>query len=341
MASRKVRLGAPSPREGATSREILIEIPVDAAALDGTRAGPGGQEEPLEAIFAHLVNIVLPIAACVFVGYLLARLNVPFDRPMHGKLVHNVGFPSLIMVHLTQGHVAFGEFVTMLGAAFVMVASFFAAAAVILRFARLPFRSFVSPLSLNNVGSIGIPAAALAIGPGGTSYAFAFLVVVLLGIFTYGHWLPKGSVSFREIVTSPVLIAIVIALALLGTGTGLPKPAEDALGILGGLTIPLQLLILGHSLATLGIGALQRGGMLAVAHLAVSLVIGFGLAALFGFTGIERQIFLLMSIMPVSAVTYIFVEIYDPDHAPEVASLILVSTLLTVVSLPLVIAYGF
>jgi hypothetical protein len=38
--------------------------------------------------------------------------------------------------------------------------------------------------------------------------------------------------------------------------------------------------------------------------------------------------------------TYLFVELYTPEHAPDAASLILVSTLLTVLVLPIVLTYG-
>jgi hypothetical protein len=43
--------------------------------------------------------------------------------------------------------------------------------------------------------------------------------------------------------------------------------------------------------------------------------------------------------MPVSVATYLFIELYSPEHARDVASLILVSTLLTVFVLPVVLTY--
>jgi predicted permease len=46
-----------------------------------------------------------------------------------------------------------------------------------------------------------------------------------------------------------------------------------------------------------------------------------------------------MCLMPVSVATYLFVELYTPERAPDAASLILVSTLLTVLVLPVVLTY--
>jgi len=49
-------------------------------------------------------------------------------------------------------------------------------------------------MSLNNTGNIGLPVALLAFGAAGLSYAFALMVVVLLGVFT---WCPRCSPSWR------------------------------------------------------------------------------------------------------------------------------------------------
>jgi predicted permease len=287
-------------------------------------------------LFGHIVNVVLPIALCVLVGYALAVLKLPFDRKMIGSLVQNVGYPALILSHLTSGSVSLSSFMEMVGAALAALTTFVVVAAVFLRVIGLPLRAFIAPMSLNNVGNIGLPVAALAIGDAGLSYSLAFVVVVLLGIFTYGTWVPRGEISLRGVLTSPVIYAIAIALLLLGLHLHLPKPLASAFEILGDLAIPLMLLTLGHTLATLTIASVGRGAMLAGFHLLMSLATAFGLAALFGFSGIERDALVLMCMMPVSVATYLFVELYTPEYARDVASLILVSTLLTVFVLPAV-----
>jgi predicted permease len=73
--------------------------------------------------------------------------------------------------------------------------------------------------------------------------------------------------------------------------------------ILGGFAIPLMLLTLGHTLATLTVASIGRGLMLACFHLVMALATGFGPANLFGFTGIERGVFILTCLMPVSVAT--------------------------------------
>lgn len=101
-----------------------------------------------------------------------------------------------------------------------------------------------------------------------------------------------------------------------------------------------MLLTLGHTLATLLLSGIARGALLAGFHLVMASATGFGLATLVRFSGTERGIFILMCLMPVSVATYLFVELYTPERAPDTASLILVSTLLTVLVLPLVLTYA-
>ena len=283
--------------------------------------------------------MVLPVLICVLVGFTLARLDQPFDHKMVGRLVANIGYPTLVLAHLADQHVALEAFLEFLLAAAVAVACFGVIGLGFLVALRLPVRAFLSPLMLNNVGNIGLPMSIFAFGDQGLAYAVAFLVVVVVGIFTIGIWVPQGRVSFGDVLRTPVIYAVAIALVLMATDTRLPTPIDDAFTILGGLAIPLMLLTLGHTLATLRTGALWRGGYLALFHLAMAAGVAFALVHLFNLEGTARGVFILQCVMPVSVATYLYVEMYQNEHAQEVAGLILISTLLAMIVLPLVLTF--
>ena len=63
-------------------------------------------------------------------------------------------------------------------------------------------------MMLNNVGNIGLPVTALAFGDQGLAYSLAFVVVVLVGIFTIGIWLPMGKVTLGDLAKKPVIYAV-------------------------------------------------------------------------------------------------------------------------------------
>ena len=284
-------------------------------------------------------TVIGPVLLCVLIGFGFAKAKLPFDPKMVNGLVANVGYPTLILAHLADRHVTLGTFLDLMLAAVVAVAFFGVIGLLFLKLAGFPARSFLSPMMLNNVGSIGLPVSALAFGDAGLAQSLAFLVVVLVGIFTIGMWLPMGKFTFKSLLTSPAIYAVALTLVLLATDTKLPGILDKTFEILGGLAIPLMLLTLGYTLTTLKVGALGRGILLSVFHLVMAASVTFVLVRLFGFTGTERGVFILQCMVPVSVATYLWVHIYDPDRAPEVASFILVSTVLSVVVLPLVLTF--
>jgi malate permease and related proteins len=290
-------------------------------------------------MIVHVGGVVLPVLLCVLVGYGLAWFKVPFENKVVGGLVANVGYPALILSHLTKQHVALGTFLDMMLAALASVVCFAVIGYALLKLLRLPIRGFLSPMMLSNVGNVGLPICLLAFGNQGLAYALAFVVVVLVGIFTVGMWLPMGKVTWGDLAQKPVIYAVALTILLMATETGLPTPIDHMLDILGGLTIPLMLLTLGHTLATLNTGLIRRGAVLAVLHLAMAACVAWALSHLFGFTGIERGVFIVQCVMPVSVATYLWVDRYDQEDAPGVAGFILVSTLLTVIVLPVVLTY--
>ena len=269
-------------------------------------------------------NVLLPVLLCVLIGYGLARIKVPYDNKMVGGLVANVGYPTLILSHLEGQHVDLGAFLQMMLAATAAILCFAAIGYLFIRLVGLPQRAFLSPMMLNNVGNVGLPVTALAFGDKGLTFGLAYVVVVMLGLFTVAIWIPMGRATFSDLLKKPVIYAVLLSLVLMGTGARLPEVIDRCFTILGGLAIPLMLLTLGHTLATLKVGHLVRGAYLAAFHLVM----------VFGFEETARKVFILQTLMPASVATYLWVETYYSERAPEVAGFILISTLLALFSLP-------
>lgn len=293
----------------------------------------------MTTVLYHVFNVILPILLCIAVGFGLARFKQPFDNRMVTSLMANVGYPSLILSHLLGHTVNLQVFFQMMLAALLAVTCFALIWVCILRLLGLSLRVFLSPLSLNNVGNIGLPVCALAVGSQGISYGLAFVVVIIVLTFTVSQWVTSGNYSLRKLVSSPAVYAALLAVWMLMAGMTFPQPVMDSLNILGGLAIPLMLITLGYSLATLELGSLWFALRMALLHLVVAAMVAYGLAAVFGFSGAARSVFIIQCLMPVSAASYLWVEMYRPQEAPAVAGLILVTTLLTIIVLPLALSY--
>ncbi len=293
----------------------------------------------MEHLFLNVFNVVLPVLICAGIGYGLALTNASFDNKVIGGIVSKVGYPTLIISHLTATKLDVGTFLDMMSAAALAVAGFGVLGFVALRALRLPVRAFLTPLMHGNVGNIGLPITLLALGDAGMAYTMAFVVVVLISIFTVGMWIPAGEFSPRKLATSPIIYAVAASLILMATGISLPQPVAKSFDILGGLSIPLMLLTLGHTLATLRITSLGRAVLLTGLHLVMAVGIASALVWLFGFTGAERGALILCCLMPSSVATYLFIDQHVPEYGPDVAGFILVSTLTTVLVLPVALSY--
>jgi malate permease and related proteins len=290
-------------------------------------------------MIVNVSGVILPIILCVLVGFGLAKARIPFDNKMVGSLGSTVGYPTLVLSHLT-GHAALlGDLLTIMLASVAVVVCFGVVSFVLLRVLGFPVRAYLSPMMINNVGNVGLPVSALAFGDQGLALSMGFVVVLLVAVFSVGIAVPMGRVNFGALLRQPVIYAIILALVLMATGTDLPKPIDSAFDILGGLAIPLMLLTLGHTLATLTIGAVSRGLSLALIHLVMAAGVAILLSWLFAFDGLVHSVFVLNCMMPVSVATYLWVDRYVPDEAPGVAGLILFSTLLSVIALPAVLTF--
>ncbi|WP_109312235.1 AEC family transporter [Ruegeria sp. AU67] len=293
----------------------------------------------MDHLFLNVLNVVLPVLICAGIGYALAAIKAPFDNKVIGGIVSRVGYPTLIISHLSTTKIAVGTFLDVMTAAALAIAGFGVLGFLALKTMRLPVRAFLTPLMHGNVGNIGLPIALLALGDAGMAYTMGFVVVVLISIFTVGMWIPAGEFSPRKLVTSPIIYAVILSLILMASGSSLPQPLAKSFDILGGLSIPLMLLTLGHTLATLRIKSLGRAVLLTVLHLVMAIAIASALVWVFGFTGAERGAVILCCLMPSSVATYLFIDQHVPEYGPDVAGFILVSTLVTIIVLPVALSY--
>jgi len=84
--------------------------------------------------------------------------------------------------------------------------------------------------------------------------------------------------------------------------------------------------------------SLGRSLILSFVRLALGLSAGLLLTTLLGVEGLTRKVLVLQASMPVGVLNYLFAQRYA--RSPEqVASLVLVSTLVSVVSIPMLLAW--
>jgi predicted permease len=229
---------------------------------------------------------------------------------------------------------ALGNFALAAIASFV---GFAVLGAPILLALKMPVRTYLSTLMFPNMGNMGLPICLFAFGDAGLVLAVIYFSVAAVAHYTIGVWLLSGERTPTRLFKTPLVYAAGAALIFQGLGATPPGWLANTASLLGGITIPLLLLTLGVSLATTKVSHLVRGSGIAVLRLSIGFAVGLAISAAFGFTGVERGVVILECTMPVAVFSYLLASRFD--RAPEdVAGAIAVSTGLSVITLPLILA---
>ncbi|MDA0652144.1 MAG: AEC family transporter [Proteobacteria bacterium] len=290
------------------------------------------------ALISELSAIVLPIFICAGIGLLWPRTGQKFDSDLVSTLVYKISVPCLIIAIFAKVSLTPDAVAAVAGAALVIYLVTAAVAALVLRLVRLPMPSYLPSLMFPMVGSMGLPICLFAFGEDGLALALVFFTLGAIGTFTIGAAIAAGRVSYAKLISEPAIWAAVIAIGLLWLDLTPPKWILDTTSLLGGMAIPLQLIALGSSLAQFRVSSLPRGVSLSFLRLALGYGAGFGIAELFDLEGVVRAVVILQSAMPVAVSNYLFAVVYKREPA-EVAGMILISTGITFVTLPLLLIY--
>jgi predicted permease len=289
-------------------------------------------------VILELLSVVAPVFVVALVGLAWARSGAHFDEVSISRLVLNVGIPCLVFRSLTSLDVPPAELARMAGLAAAAMSIFAGAGFLILKAMRLPVHTFLGPLAFSNSGNIGLPICLFAFGEAGLALGMAYFAVSSTCHVVLGGPLFSGSFSARPFLRSPLTWAVLITTAVIASGLAIPTWVERTTTLLGDIAIPLMLLTLGVSLSKMHPRSLGRSFTLSFVRLGLGLGAGLLLTALFGLEGLTRKVLILQASMPVGVLNYLFAQRYG--RSPEqIASLVLVSTLVSVVSIPVLLAW--
>lgn len=287
-------------------------------------------------MFPQLVNIIAPVFIVATTGYFWVRFGGRTDTSLITSLVTLIGTPCLVFSTLVNTSTEAGNFAEIAGLAALALIVFLLLGSLILRLAKLPFHTYLPALMFGNSGNLGLPLCLFAFGQEGLAMAIAFFTVSAIGNFTIGNWIASGAASPAKVLKTPIIYAVGAALLVMQFKVPVPLWLSDTTSLLGGLTIPLMLLALGMSLASLSHKRLGRAGLLAVLRLALGIAVGFTLAWAFDLEGAARGVIIIQCSMPVAVFNFLFAAEHGRE-ADAVAAMVLVSTVCAFALLPILL----
>lgn len=206
-----------------------------------------------------IVTQMIILFILVIIGYFLSKkkmMDADFDRKL-SALVINVTCPSLILSSVMGDTlpdksfiiplliVGFATYVILIGGAFLLPHY------LPVKVSDRGIYSFM--LAFGNVGFIGYPIVASIFGPSAVFYASILNFPSTLLVFVFGTLFisgGQGKIRFDwRTLYCPAMIASYLSILIVVTGWIPPKVLSTPFVLLGNITIPAALLIVGSAIA--------------------------------------------------------------------------------------------
>ena len=289
-------------------------------------------------MLSDLFSIIAPVFICAGIGFTWIKLGQPYDVNFVTLLVTNIGVPCLVFYSLTNTDLHPGAFESMAFMSVAVIATSGILAVLVLNAFGIEKKTFLSSLMFSNCGNMGLPLCLLAFGEPGLVLAIVFFTISAIAQFTIGITITSGTMSVIGLFKIPILYAVILAMVFLSLNLEPLEFIANTTRILGGMCIPLMLITLGVSLVRLRIAALCRSTIFSLLRLVFGFGVGVGLTELLGIEGLEQDVLIVQSAMPVAVFNYLFAQRYK--RAPEeVAGMVAISTAISFITLPALMWY--
>jgi malate permease and related proteins len=291
----------------------------------------------MAAMLHTLLAALVPLTAIIGLGYGWVGLGRPFDSATLGQLALNVGMPCLALTALASAPVPVTAFCSSAAAALVCLVVLAGAGAAALTLARLRLQTYLPSVTWGNAGFLGVPLALYAFGQSGLGYAVVFSAVSNAFNTVFSQTISAGTARPGVLARTPLIYAIAIGALLQALHLRLPESVERGVSLLGGIAVPLMLMMVGASIARVRARSLPRTVVFSLSRSLGGGMVGFVVAVLFGLSPTARNVLILQCAMPVAVSSYVFAQHWNNDPE-EVAALVAVSTWLAALSMPLMLA---
>lgn len=285
-----------------------------------------------------VLEIVAPVGLLGSIGFIWVRTGHEYRMEFITRLSMTLSVPALIFTALMKTTIdpsALTALTLASIAAYLVLSGVFW---VLLRVGRLSQRTFLAPMIFGNTGNVGLPLALFAFGEAGFAYAVVVFAVMAIFSFTAGVWLVSGGGTPLRALKEPVTWATLLGALFLWQGWHTPTWLTNALSLLGQIAIPVMLITLGVAVARLNAGHLGKAFLLSMMRAAVCAGVAVAVGLWLELEPVAFAVLVLQVTTPVAVTSYMLAEKYGAD-SDAVAGLVIASTILSVVSLPLTLAF--
>lgn len=296
-----------------------------------------------------MVEVMLTLFAILVVGYIAARLGYmggEFDKKL-SSLVINFTCPSLILSSAMTGELPDRRLILPLLGISTLTYIILAGVALFLpRYLthKKDDEGIVGfALMFGNVGFMGYPVVASIFGHQAVFYAAVLNVINTFAVFTIGTILIEGDLGDKKhfqkkVLYSTPMLSAYLAMLIVALGIdNIPGLISQPLTMIGNITVPAALLIIGSSMSQLSLRTMLGNPTVYVTTLFRLFLIPLGfyyLCMVLGFDQYVVSINTIVIAMPVATYGTILCLKYNRDTT-LITEITLITTLLSMLTIPL------
>ncbi len=246
--------------------------------------------------------------------------------------------PCLILSSLSKKHIELSVAGNVFIALVLIMVLSAALTLIILKKLNLESATFLPPVLFANTGNMGLPIVFYAFGQDGLTLAILYMVCTTFIHYTVGILLFNIKNGPTELLKLPLIYSAAAGLTISFLNIELPVVISRTLQLAGEASIPAMVFALGYKLSEINVTHISRSVLFGA--LRIFLGFGFGLLAvkILGIEGLLAKVIILQASMPPAIFNFVLAEKYR-QNSQAVASIILAGTLISVLTLPLIVAY--
>jgi len=188
-----------------------------------------------------------------------------------------------------------------------------------------------------NSGFIGIPLCFAFFGVQGLTTAIIYDATNVIIIFSLGIYLMSGNKHRFEVFKMPLIYATFFGVLINYLNLQIPAPVKTSFVMLGNATIPLALIMIGYKLGCIRISSFKLPFFAVFSRLVVGFLISYTAVKLLPIPYEIGKILIVLSSLPSAITGIVFSEKYLKSESDFVASSIALSTILSIIYIPLIL----
>lgn len=290
-------------------------------------------------MFLQILNIVFPIFFIVLVGFLYARRHAP-DMTAANHLNLGIFVPALIFDVVSRKDFDLLAYQGLVWGGLIVVLGSGLLAWPVAKWFKFDFKTFGPPMMFSNSGNTGLPLAMLAFGEQILPAAIVLFLIENSLHFSLGVRMINSSASLIDLLKVPMLVATFAGLAVGFMDISIPQFVRFPIEMLGQIAIPLMLLSLGVRLTTANLKDWRMGAVGAVVCPVTGVILAYISGKMLGLSEAHFNLLLVFGILPPAVLNFMVAERYNQDPK-QVASIVILGNLASLITIPLILAVIF